>query len=131
MKRKDFKLLIENWRKNFIVESPEDDGVQHELGSDDYNYFYGSSDDMSDGYEDEDLLSNTGDLHSMPSNDTRDDEFKDDSFEDRGIYDNDPPTEDYEDSDEFGYMPMPGVDSGYEDDDHNREIDEDPEEYGF
>ena len=134
MKREEFKLLIENWRKNFIVESPEHDphGVQHDIGSDDYDYFHG--DDMSSSHEDEDLLSNLDSLqdlengefdHSMPSYDTlnRDDN----SFEDRGIYDDDPPTEDYEDSNEFGHMPMPDANISYEDDyedEYDREIDE-------
>ena len=64
MKREEFKLLIENWRKNFIVESPEHDphGVQRDLDQDDFTF--------------------AGDYHDMPKDDLLDNstETMDDSM---------------------------------------------------
>ena len=64
MKREEFKLLIENWRKNFIVESPKHDphGVQRDLDQDDL-YF---ADDYHDMPKDN-LLDNSVETMDDPS----------------------------------------------------------------
>ena len=48
MKRKEFKLLIENWRKNFIAESSEvHDDLDSGFGAFDDNSYFGVEDDVS------------------------------------------------------------------------------------
>ena len=70
MKRNEFKLLIENWRKNFIVESPEDPyGVQQPLGQDDLE-FAGDYDEMDpDNVETMADMRNDGDFSDLDSDD--------------------------------------------------------------
>ena len=109
MKRNEFKLLIENWRKNFIIESPEDPyGVQQPLDQDDLNFASDrdeentetlTSGDFSDLDSDDkalarddhsDYLDSSDDSlghggHSLPSSDSEEDI---DGFS--GIYDDDP-----------------------------------------
>ena len=158
MKREEFKLLIENWRKNFIVESPEHDphGVQHDLDRDDLAF---ADPKYADPDYQDDLLGDTAAAMDDPMLDTddmamldlphgADDDYDeglysmDSNDEGRGfsgVYD-DPTTGEYQDSDEFGDMSMPHMaqDSSYEDSD--REIDEaideaideyTDDEYGF
>tara|TARA_B100001059_G_scaffold181387_1_gene182341 strand:- start:963 stop:1349 length:387 start_codon:yes stop_codon:yes gene_type:complete len=61
MKRNEFKLLIENWRKNFIVESPENPySVQQTLDQDDLDYFASDYDDDLD----QDSVETTDDMHT-------------------------------------------------------------------
>lgn len=143
MKRNEFKLLLEDWKKNFIVESglpPSNDELKRDL-----DYFNDGSfekpglDDPRHPSHmhspDEDLLSmdldDEGEFdHSVPSYDSIGLDYDHDpSF---GMYPNDPPTEDYEDSHEFGDMSLPEpMADGDCSNEADEGIDEDPEEYGF
>ena len=66
MKRNEFKLLLEDWKKNFIVESPED---LYGLDQDDLD-FAGDYDGMdSDSVETMDDMSMSGDFSDLDSDD--------------------------------------------------------------
>ena len=70
MKRNEFKLLIENWRKNFIVESPEDPyGVQQPLGQDDLDFASDHDEMDQDSVETMDSMSMSGDFSDLDSDD--------------------------------------------------------------
>ena len=69
MKRNEFKLLLEDWKRNFIVESPE-------IGPEDVDFFADDGEMDQDGIENMDVIDMDSDLnseeeiHSIPSFDT-------------------------------------------------------------
>ena len=70
MKRNEFKLLIENWRKNFIVESPEDPyGVQQPLGQDDLDFASDHDEMDQDSVGTMDDMSMSGDFSDLDRDD--------------------------------------------------------------
>ena len=106
MKRNEFKLLLEDWKKNFIAESPEDPhGVQQRLGQDDLAFASDYDYLDSDSVETMDDMYTSGDFSDLDSDDksfARDgvgseDEYRTYSIDDEeaingfsGVYDDDP-----------------------------------------
>lgn len=80
MKRNEFKLLLEDWKKNFIVESEIPEASPEEIAQDYFDYFdKDGSFDRIDSESDSvyssgeiDAMSDNSGIYSMPSYDTED-----------------------------------------------------------